>query len=120
VRVLLTALILASWAVVPLAAAQTPGPSVPAPAPATRAAVPPPAPARLASTGAALDGKLGTATPRSKRTHRAAKKRVARHTTRKAQVTKAQATKRPAKVKPVSAARTVKESAAATPGRVRT
>ena len=90
-RVLLTALIAASLAVVPLAAAQTAGPSVPV-------ATPAPAPARLASTGAALDGKSGVETPKAKQAHHAGKKRVARHAPKKAHVAKRTTKPKPAEM----------------------
>jgi hypothetical protein len=56
----------------------------------------PPAPARLASTGAALDGKAGVETPKARRAHHATKKRVARHPTTR----KTHAARHPVKAKP--------------------
>lgn len=69
-RFLILTLLVAACAFAPVAAAQTAGPSVPAPRPA-------------ASTASALDGDFKGSAPRQKRVHRTPRKRVARHTVRK-------------------------------------
>ncbi len=68
-RVLITALLVAAFAFAPAASAQTAGPSVP--------------------TGSALDGEFKANASKRKPVHRVAKKRVTRHTVRKARAVRA-------------------------------